>query len=343
LSKDGGFDLPGVRQSQLMNERQRFLNLFRGEPVDRPPLLEEGVRDEVLERWRTQGLPAGKTHLEIFGLTPHENVGPDLTFSERYAGEIISLSERDYRCAFHASRERFPEDWPETAKRLESRSHVACIWAYRGLFQALGVEDWPTLRQVLRGLVRSPALVRSHMEMYGEFCAAMLKMAMRDVTPDFIYLSEPISDNRSPLISPAMYQEFAIPAFRKIIAAARAHGCENILVSTYGNSAALLPSMLEAGVNMLWISEAAEVPELDYRSLRHKYGTHLGLIAGVPLSILRMRPTEGMEERLRAIVCPLLRTGRYIPLAGGRVREHIPWAAYQSYREALAEIIAETR
>jgi hypothetical protein len=325
-----------------MNERQRFLNLLRGDRVDRPPLFEEGVRDEAIELWRTQGLPAGKTHLEIFGLTPHENVGPDITFSERYAGGIMSLSERDYRRAFQASPERFPGDWPETVKRLENRDHVVCIWAYRGLFQALGVEDWQTLRQVLRGLVKNPALARSRMEMYGEFCAAMLKMAMRDVTPDFIYLSEPISDNRSSLISPAMFREFAIPAYRRIIAAARAHGCENILVSTYGNSAALLPFMFEAGVNLLWIAEAADVAELDYRILRQKYGTRLGLIGGVPMSIMRMEPSEGMRERLRAIVRPLLRSGRYIPLAGGRIREDIPWTVYQCYREALAESIAET-
>ena len=63
-----------------MNDRQRFRLLFRGEPVDRPPLLEEGVRDEVLEAWRGQGMPEGKTHTELFGLTPHENIGPDIEF-----------------------------------------------------------------------------------------------------------------------------------------------------------------------------------------------------------------------------------------------------------------------
>ena len=323
-----------------MNERQRFLALFRGDPVDRPPLFEEGVREEVIDAWRTQGMPAGRTHLDIFGLTPHENVGPDISFSERYAGRIMSLSDGDYGRAFHASQERFPEDWPETVKRLENRDHVACIWAYRGLFQALGVEDWPTLMQALRALVKEPELVAARVEMYGEFCAAMLRMAMQDVTPEFIYLSEPISDNRSSLISPGMYREFAVPACKKIIAAARAHGCENNLVSTYGNSAALLPLLMDAGLNMLWVSEAAEVPELDYRSLRRKYGPRLGLIGGIPMSVLRADSSGQMRERLRGIVCPLLQSGRYIPLAGGRVREDIPWQSYRGYREALAEAIS---
>ncbi len=33
-----------------MNDRERFRRLMRGERVDRPPLLEEGVRDDQLPR-----------------------------------------------------------------------------------------------------------------------------------------------------------------------------------------------------------------------------------------------------------------------------------------------------
>jgi hypothetical protein len=323
-----------------MNERERFRRLFHGEPVDRPPRLEEGVRDEVIERWRTQGLPAGKTHLEFFGLTPHENTGPDLSSHSDYSGRIMSLSARDYRRAFNVSRRRFPEDWRATAKRLENREHIVCIWACRGFFQALGVEDWPTLKQVLRTVIRNPAMIQHRMEMYADFCARMLEMTFCDVEPEFVYLSEPISDNRSSLISPTMFEEFVIPVYERIIAAARAHGCEHILVSTYGNTAKLFPSMIKAGVTMLWISEAAEVPELDYRNLRREYGPYLGLIGGIPLSFLRLESLEQLKDRLDQIVVPLMQSGRYIPLAGGRIREDIPWEVYKCYRELLAQIIA---
>jgi hypothetical protein len=320
-----------------MNERERFLHLFRGERIDRPPLLEEGVRDEVIKLWRTQGLPQGKTHLEFFGLTPHENIGPDLTHAEDYSGRILQLSPRGYRRAFRASCRRFPNDWRRTAHRLEKRGHIVCIWAYRGFFQALGVDDWPTLKAVLSAAVRDPARIRDRMKMYGEFCASMLEMTLRDIQPEFIYLSEPISDNKGPLISPAMYEEFAGPALTTIIAAAKACRCHHVLISTYGNSAPLFPLMIEAGVNMLWISEAAEVPELDYRRLRHRFGSILGLIGGIPLSLLRTGELERITAQLEEIVVPLLQGGRYIPLAGGRIREDIPWQIYRHYRERLQD------
>jgi hypothetical protein len=225
-------------------------------------------------------------------------------------------------------------------KRLAKRDHIACVWASRGFFQALGVGDWQTLQQVLVGMIRHPDRIRDRLEMYGDFCARMLEMTLRDLEPEFIYLSEPISDNKGPLISPAMFEEFMTPAYRKIISVARAHGCENTLVSTYGSSARLLPAMIKAGVTILWVSEAGELPEMDYRNLRRKYGPDLGLVGGIPLSLLRAESPGHMRARLRDLVLPLLESGRYVPLAGGRVREEVPWSAYKCYRELLCEMLS---
>ena len=313
---------------------------MRGERVDRPPFLEEGVRDEVLDLWRKQGLPSGKTHVDVFGLTPHENVGPDLKYVPSYFGRIFDLSASEYREAFDISRRRFPKTWNETVRRLENRDHVVCIWASRGFFQALGVGDWPTLEEVLIGTVKEPETIRDRMELYGEFCSRMLEKTMQDVNPEFIYLSEPISDNNGPLISPAMFEEFMIPVYESIVATARGLGCDNILLSTYGDTSLLFPILIDAGISMLWISEAAEVPELDYCQIRSEFGPDLGLIGGIPLSILRSESPDVIRNTLEEIVPPLLQSGRYVPLAGGRVREEIPWSVYESYREVLAELIS---
>ncbi|UCD23255.1 MAG: hypothetical protein JSW51_09360 [Gemmatimonadota bacterium] len=322
-----------------MTERERFHRLVRGESVDRPPLLEEGVRDEVLAAWHRQGMPSGKTHVEVFGLTPHENVGPNLRYRSSYFGRIMDLSPSEYSKAFDVSRRRFPDDWDETVERLYGRDHIACIWASRGFFQALGVGDWPTLEQALLGTIERRQHVLHMMQLYGDFCCRMLEMTLQQVDADFIYLSEPISNNDGPLISPAAFEEFMIPVFRRIVAIAKQHDCHNILLSTYGNTTRLFPAMIDAGVTMLWISEAAEIPALDYRNLREQLGPAIGLIGGIPLSILRRNSLGEIKQTLESIVKPLLQSGRYIPLAGGRVREEIPWGVYKWYREAMAEVM----
>lgn len=297
------------------------------------------MRKAVLKRWHAEGLPADASHVSLFGLTPHENVGPDLTYPDRYFGHLFGLSAREYRRAFTVSRRRFPRDWRRTVARLEDREHIGCVWASRGFFQALGVGDWPTLEQVLLATRERPMFVRDRLDMYGEFCARMLDLTLQDVDPEFIYLSEPISDNTGPLIAPTMFTEFMIPVYERIIAVARRHGCDNILVTTYGNSARLFPAMIETGVTMLWLAEAPDVPELDYRALRRRHGPTLGLIGGIPLDLLRHTPVEQIGERLEEIVPPLLAEGRYIPLAGGRVRAGVSWIAYRRYREVLATMM----
>ncbi|MBW2458612.1 MAG: hypothetical protein JRI68_29200 [Deltaproteobacteria bacterium] len=322
-----------------MNERDRFRQLMRGDPVDRPPLFEEGVRDQVIERWQREGLGPNRTHVEVFGLTAHEQVGPDIQLRSSYRRRVMALSHREYRKAFDVARSRFPEDWSQTVRRLEDRSHVACIWASRGFFQALGVEDWATLKPVLQATLQDPADVRARMEMYADFCATLLEQTLAEVDPEFIYLGEAISDNKGPLISPAMFEEFVIPVYQRLVSVAQAHGCREILVATYGNSALLLPIMRRAGITMLWISEAAEVPGTDYRTIRREHGPELGLIGGIPLSLLRSGSPDDMEQQLGDIVTPLLQSGRYIPLAGGRVREEIPWPVYRAYREALNDLV----
>jgi hypothetical protein len=334
-----------------MTGRERFLNVFRaqpnGAPPPPPPLLEDGVREGVLERWRTQGLPADLAPVAHFGLTVHDRVGPDITARIKDYARILGLSARGYRAVFQPSRDRFPKDWEQTVRKLETRPHVVGIWATRGFFQALGVGGWATLEPVLYAVRDTPRKIENRLRIYADFCARMLDLTLREVDPEFIYLGEPISDNHGPLISPADFRRFALAPYEAVLAVARDHvkrrpGAANLLVSTYGNTAVLLPTLLEVGVNILWVSEISEVPAMEYARLRREHGPRLGLIGGIPLSALTAETEAEMERQLRAIVPPLLASGRYLPLASGRVREDVSWPRYARYRELLAKLVAES-
>ena len=47
-----------ANRKDAVDSRTRFANLMHYQPIDRVPWLEEGLRDDVLERWRDQGMPA---------------------------------------------------------------------------------------------------------------------------------------------------------------------------------------------------------------------------------------------------------------------------------------------
>ncbi|MEI8198038.1 MAG: hypothetical protein WCI73_19260, partial [Phycisphaerae bacterium] len=60
-----------------MDARTRFRNLINGDPIDRVPWLEEGLRDDVLARWQREGMPAGGPS-RVFAYDRRERIDIDL-------------------------------------------------------------------------------------------------------------------------------------------------------------------------------------------------------------------------------------------------------------------------
>jgi hypothetical protein len=61
-----------------MNSRERFLAILHGDQPDHPPLFPEGIREEVLRSWRTQGLPGGIDLDNLFHYDQFEQLDPDV-------------------------------------------------------------------------------------------------------------------------------------------------------------------------------------------------------------------------------------------------------------------------
>ena len=131
----------------MMTTRQRFRETMRYGQPDRVPLLREGLRDDVLEKWYHQGLSRHRDLGEMFGYDRHErielNLEPDAKSSKicPNRGELQALRRgldlNDDR--------RFPTDWTQRVKRWRDRDHLLELPIHRGLFRTLGVDDWPSL------------------------------------------------------------------------------------------------------------------------------------------------------------------------------------------------------
>ena len=57
-----------------MTSRERFLRTMRFGRPDRVPYLEEGLRDDVLQRWRAEGLPADANLATMFHTDRREQI-----------------------------------------------------------------------------------------------------------------------------------------------------------------------------------------------------------------------------------------------------------------------------
>ena len=321
-----------------MNARERFHATMRFETPDHVPYFEEGLRDEVLERWRGQGLPADADLSEMFHTDRRERL--EINIEPLPAFEQWPTSRRDLddlrRRLDPTDPARYPDDWQARVEGLRSRDHVVELLVHRGFFLSMGVRDWRRFERVIYMLSDSPALVHEILAIWGEFAVGLIEHVLDQVDIDYAVFSEPIGGRDGPLMSPSMYASFVLASYGPVLDALRARGVETICLVTYANGRLLVPSILKAGFNCLWACEAY-VKSMDYLDLRRQFGRDLRLIGGIDLDVLLL-DKPAIRREVTTKVPPLLAQGGYIPLADGRVRENVPLENYVYYREVLEEV-----
>ncbi len=103
-----------------MNSRQRFLATMQSGQPDRPPLFDEGQRDEVLDAWRRQGMPGDTDLSELFDIDERVEIEPDLYPSpdlDPWPTTLAALSELQAALDPHDPA-RLPGDWEALVRGL---------------------------------------------------------------------------------------------------------------------------------------------------------------------------------------------------------------------------------
>jgi hypothetical protein len=325
-----------------MNEKERFLATMGGRRPDRLPVYDLEPYESTIELWRGQGMPQGTTFAEHFGIETHESVGLEIRSAPFYRGAPDLLDSED---AFDRhydldDPDRYPLGYEERCARLNREGRVVSISASGGgLFQMLGVGDWDSLVAACDALVNRSAYVEALLERTTDFHCACLDRVLSRVEVDYASLYEPIASNAGPLISPEMFERYSMPGYRRVLDLLRRHGVElRVFCTTGGDLGPLLPMLVDAGINCLWISNIM-TEGMQYRNLRREFGSEMALIGGID-----SRPLRGSRDDIRRTidetVPPLLAQGRYLPCLDDRPRDTTPFAMYGFYRKVLAEICA---
>ena len=321
-----------------MNGRERFRETMRYGKADHVPYFEEGIRDDVLEEWRRQGLAPDADVYRMFGLDRHELLPVNLEPQPALTTWPTTLSDLDLlRSRLDpADARRLPEDWAKRVAAWRTRDHVVGLQVQRGFFLSMGVRDWTRFMEAVYQVKDAPGLVHAIMETHAEFAVRVIERILGEVEVDFALFSEPIGGNEGPLLSPATYKEFMLTSYRPILEALRRHGIGLIVYRTYANSRVLLRDVVEAGFNCLWAVEV-NVEAMDYRAIRREFGRDLRLIGGVDADAL-LAGKEEIEREIAAKVPPLMAQGGFIPMADGRVRMNVPLENYTYYRRMMERI-----
>ena len=321
-----------------MNAKERFLKTLAFDSADRPPLFEDGIREEVLREWRRQGLGKQDDLKSLFTYDIREEIEPDLEplpHPTRWPKRRQSFKKLSTRLD-PLDPGRLPEGWEIMVKEWKSRDYPLILRVHRGYFLTMGVQGWNRFTDAISILVDDPDSVKTWMNIYSDFTCQLVERILSEVQADAALFSEPIGGNHGPLISPTMYSDFVLSSYQPILEILSAHGVTTYIYRTYANTRALLPAVVKAGFNCLWACESDPVA-MDYLDIHQEFGKQLRLIGGIDSDALR-QSREDIQRAVMRVVPPLLKDGGYIPLADGRVREDVSYPNYLYYRKLLEQV-----
>jgi hypothetical protein len=326
-----------------MDSRERLLQTFSFAGSCAPPRYESEFSDEAVQAWRTQGLPAGCSPEDFFGLDPRENLGIQWRRHPRDRRRIVDdkASLDAVRSAFDTDdSSKFSEDWGRRVGSWQERHFAlfASPWN-EGLLQVIGISDGESLRRALLGLCNRPHLAEAAMEHYASYVEGLLDRALSEVKLDYAVLYEPIASNQAPVISPAMYKRFAWPALRRVVQCLERHGVALRFMWSAGQVTALIPLWLDAGMNGVILNQAGQA-DITYGALRREFGPKLLLFGGVDWRLVASGP-EATDTFLEREVRPVFEQGGYIPHLDDTVRAYMPFDRFCHYRRQLDTLLDE--
>jgi len=328
-----------------LSRKQRFLETLVGDGADRFPFFDLEPSDETIRKWHQEGLPWGRSVPSYFDLEIHYSVGLTIRSYPYYRKASGLLHDPSSFSRYYDPDEpsRYVKNFVKRAERLNRQGQVLYVDASGGgLLQMLGVGDWESLKSACYALIKEPRKVEDLLERTTDFYCVCLKRALSQARVDYASLYEPIASNTGPVVSPAMFERFSVPGYRKVLNLLKDFDVPlRILSTTGGNLGPLLPLLIDAGINGLWISNIRSAG-MEYGALRRIFGPDLALIGGIDSGVLHL-DESAMRRKVEETVLPLLEIGHYLPCLDDRPRANTRFSQYRLFRRILKEIAGSNR
>jgi uroporphyrinogen decarboxylase len=346
--------------------REQWRNIMYYQDFDRMPVFHWKGWPETYERWLAEGLPRELDEHKFFNTSPMHawlsfNIELYPPFEEKTIEETneyrifrqtdgvvakhwknkssiptytdFTLKDascwKEYKWRLQPNAGRIPSDFEEQI--LQAQNSNAPISVATGsmigwIRNWMGVENLAFLcyddREALAEMVDTIANL---------VCWALDQILPR-IKVDCGWGWEDICFRTGPLISPEIFKQVAVPAYRKVADKLLQYGVDLYLVDCDGMIDHLVPLWLEGGVNVMFPVEIGAW-RADPMAFRKKYGKLLRIYGGIDkLAIAKGRKAidEEIERRL-----PLMKDGGFVPLPDHLITPDTAIINYQYYLEKM--------
>ncbi len=235
---------------------------------------------------------------------------------------------------------RYPDHWDEDnwsqkVARWRDRDYVVTLRApgmVGEIKEVMGFENYCVM------LHEDRALIEEIMETRTQLALDILGRALDEVDFDGLHFWEDCAYRGGPILSPAMFEELAVPRYRRLSDFYRSKGGEVVSVDSDGDIRLLIPGWLKGGINHIWPMES--FAGMDVVALRKEYGQAFSMRGGVDKFVIA-KGREAIDRELDRI-CPVVQDGGYIPhldhqISGARFDD------YCYYMERKRELLGARR
>lgn len=134
-----------------------------------------------------------------------------------------------------------------------------------------------SMEDALMALYEEPEAMHELIDYITEHELAFAKLLIDRLHPDALFHHDDWGSQKSSFISPAMFEEFFLPAYKKVYAFYKANGVELIVHHSDSYAANLVPFMIEMGVD-IWqgVMTTNNTPELI-----KKYGGQISFMGDI--------------------------------------------------------------
>lgn len=220
----------------------------------------------------------------------------------------------------------------DTVRRDQAGGKMVCVFL-TGFYGQL--RHWMGMEGLSYAFYDQPGMVHDMVETWTELIVRRIDALGDEIYIDVVNWWEDMAGRNGPLVGPATFAEFLQPGYRRVMTAARKHGCGLSMVDCDGNPHDIVANWLEEGVNIMFPLEVAA--GVDPYAWREEFGMDLRLRGGIRKSLIAAGPAAIDAELER--IAPLLDQGGYIPHLDHLVPPDISYDNYRIYLEKKRRLI----
>ena len=249
---------------------------------------------------------------------------------------LVLKDMENWRSQVKAPRLEFSEEewlpFIQMAEKVDRKETFATLFYAPGLFEQC--HYLLNMQSCMMAFYEYPDEMHELIDYITEFELAYAELACKYIKPDAFFHHDDWGSQISTFLSPAMFEEFYLPHYKKLYGYYKSHGCEIVMHHSDSYAKTLVPFMIDMGID-IW---QGVMRTNDIEEMIPQYGDKITFMGGIDSATIDYPgwTDDVVEERVREACEQYGRFGKgFIPCAS----QGLPMSTFPGVYEATSKYI----